>query len=219
VGYGAGVGGPFAEYPVKERRYGWKQNELVAHFARNVRNDYGIPTFRLMGEMNVAGGLRGFGRMGADFWPVLKDRRGRKVGGLGERYPYASWRNLDIFVALLAPGPDGAVSTARYEMMREGVQECEARIFIERAIVEKKISGELLRRCQEALDERVRTMVIGLIDHTCNGISPTPVASWWMGSDQLGHHWYLASNWQARSETLYALAEEVEESLGDKGNH
>ena len=213
VGYGAGVGGPFAEYPVKERRYGWKQDALVAHYARNVRNDFSLTTFRMMGEMNVAGGLRGFGRMGADFWPVLKDRRGRTVGGLGERYPHASWRNLDIFVSLLAPGPDGAVATARYEMMREGVQECEARIFIERAIVDKKISGEFLTRCRQVLDERVRTMVTGLIDHTSNGIVPARVDSWWTGSDQVGHHWYLASNWPARSEQLYALAAEVSRTL------
>ena len=53
---------------------------FIRDFARNVRDDFHITTFRMMGEMNVAGGLRGFGRMGADFWSVLKDRRGRTVG-------------------------------------------------------------------------------------------------------------------------------------------
>jgi hypothetical protein len=103
-------------------------------------------------------------------------------------------------------------------MMREGVQECEARIFIERAILDKRIPAELARRCQEALDERTRTMVTGLIDHTAGGVIQARVDSWWTGSDQVGHHWYLASNWQARSERLYALAEEVQHSLAGYQN-
>ena len=42
---------------------------------------------------------------------------------------------LDIQTALLAPGKAGAVPTARFEVLREGLQECEARIAIDKALV------------------------------------------------------------------------------------
>jgi len=56
--------------------------------------------------------------------------------------------------SLLAAGPDGAIATGRYEMFREGVQQCEAILYLERALKKNKISGDLAKRANAYLDER-----------------------------------------------------------------
>ena len=60
---------------------------------------------------------------------------------------------------LVAAGPGGPVVTGRYEMLREGCQQCEAILYIERALQEKKIAGELAQRANAYLDERSRAFI------------------------------------------------------------
>ena len=61
--------------------YGWKQDQLTVAFERNPGLDTYPPTrWRMLGESNIVGGQRGVGRLGADFWPVIKDKRGRRRG-------------------------------------------------------------------------------------------------------------------------------------------
>lgn len=148
--------------PSKKRSYGWKIPEHRAFFGR-----HGIPNgaalrVRQLPELNITGGQRGVGRVGADFWYVLKNGRGQRSGAVYSRYPLNMWRNLNIDSWLLAPGGNGPIVTARYENMREGVQECEARIFIESVLLDEqkveRIGADLARRAQEVLDERVRAM-------------------------------------------------------------
>jgi len=59
-------------------------------------------------------------------------------------------------VDLFGPGPDGPVSTVRFENALENNQESEARIFIEKALLAKDnpLPAELAKRCQDVLDER-----------------------------------------------------------------
>jgi hypothetical protein len=122
-------------------------------------------------------GHDGVGQLGAGFFPIKSGRAGRYYhlsrsrGGLG---PECSTRNI------LAPGPEGPVVTERYEMFREGVQLCEAILFLERALLEKKISGDLARRVDEYLDER----------------GAAYIEEWWEGEF-------------ARDARLYELAAEV----------
>ena len=73
--------------------------------------------------------------MGLDFWPVLDDEKGRKnMFGLQGRYPTSSWRQSDeIICCIVPPGPDGALSSSKLEILHEGLQETEARIAIEKA--------------------------------------------------------------------------------------
>ena len=60
--------------------------------------------------------------------------------------------------AILSPGKNGAISTVRVEMLRENVQEIEARIFIEKILADPakkaRLGDELAKRAQEVLDER-----------------------------------------------------------------
>lgn len=149
--------------PDRSRHYGWRHPALVVRFARNGwPNSSSFLQMRLLPTFNVTGYQRGVGRLGADVWYVVKDKRGRRVGAVYHRYPDANWRNLDIENWLLAPGPEGPVATARLENLREGLQECEARISIERALLDsaasKQLGDELAQQCREMLNERQRAM-------------------------------------------------------------
>lgn len=207
--------------PSVARQHGWQRATLVegAHFARLTQDIFPLVTFRLMGEMNIARNYRGFARVGADFWPALKDRRGRQVGMLAARYSKSSWWNLNLITSILAPGPDGAVATVRYEMLREGIQECEARIFIERALLDKdlraKLGEPLAKRCQDVLDERTRDMLRGvsaLIQS--DRFRANRPNDWWQFPGVIGSQWFQCSDWQGRSEQLFAAAAEVAGALG-----
>jgi hypothetical protein len=61
---------------------------------------------------------------------------------------------------LFAPGPNGPVTTVRFENACEGIQLAEARIFIEKALADraKRLPADLGRRCQELLDLRTNVL-------------------------------------------------------------
>jgi hypothetical protein len=151
-------------------------------------------------------GTRGFGRLGADFWPVVRDVRGR-LRNITGRYPAeSSWGQLTLnysWPAILGPGKDGPLATGRLEMLRGGLQEVEARIFIERALLDPakraKLGDDLADRCQAILDERVRNFI--------RAIGGKRSDDWF---------WFVSSGWRARSEELYAAAAQVAARL--KGN-
>ena len=128
VGYAANVFyvNYLADAP-KDRSYGWKRPELVVEYRRNEDlNVWPAATVRNFLELNITGTQRGVGRIGADFWPVFRNKTGQRQGRVWERYPQSQWRNLDLYSYVLAPGPDGPVATNRYEFLREGLEECEA---------------------------------------------------------------------------------------------
>ncbi|HUV39828.1 MAG TPA: glycoside hydrolase domain-containing protein [Planctomycetota bacterium] len=218
----------FALDPDEGRRHGWQKPELHAHLLRNWdlnTDDMPLTTWRHMTELNIAGSQRGIGHLGADFWSVVKNSRRSRVGRIYEKYPEGNWRSNDICTAVLAPGPDGPVATDRYEMLREGVQECEARIFIERALVDEtlraKLGDDLAKRCQETLDERTRAMIRGISSLQLTGYwrQLAPLAThgsggWWNVPGIAGNTWFVASGWQDRTLRLFALAGEVADRLG-----
>ncbi|MFH1024954.1 MAG: glycoside hydrolase domain-containing protein [Planctomycetota bacterium] len=216
VGYLAHVWGiANTPYPSAGRAYGWKNPRIQAVFPRYGSSIVGpgmwtsspLPVYRVVMEAAVTSpdkgdGLRGVGRLGADFWPV---------GGKGQPniYPCPGDNGVSLTYSayyLLSRGSEGALSSARFEMMREGIQEVEARIFIEKALtdpVEKvRLGADLARRSQEVLDERTVALVCaraGIQDDSTPG---------WM--------WFAGSGWQKRSENLYAVAAEVAGKPGGK---
>lgn len=146
-------------YP--KAKYGWRRKELICHFDRDswrrgIQKQLLVLSY-LAGERNITGGQRGFGRQSADFWPVLKHKKGRK--SISARYPGNKGQLQIRMNPYLAPGPDGHVSTIRFEMIREGLQECEARIFIERALLDDekrtKLGTDLVKRCKRLLRKRI----------------------------------------------------------------
>ena len=82
---------------------------------------------------------------------------GKRSSTIIARYPESDWDQLNMNCAteaLLSPGPNGANSTERFELLREGAQDCEVRIAIERAILGGKLDAALANRCKQVLDER-----------------------------------------------------------------
>lgn len=204
-----------------KRLYGWKKPELHAYLLRNWHGSvdyFSLTMWRHLAEVNIAGNQRGVGHLGADFWKVIKDKRGTRKDRIFEKCPESTWRSNDICTSVLAPGPDGPVATIRYEMMREGVQECEARIFIEKALLASKIKGDLAKRCQDALDERIHYLMLGMSDYALDsnigGRAGNGFSCWWNRCGIYGHTWFITSGWEERTRKLYQLAGKVARASG-----
>jgi hypothetical protein len=118
---------------------------------RGFRDRESLAACRNLPEQELSMGQDGYSDFGVDFFPIKGPRSGRYsyVGnGRGTGGPG------DGTLALLAPGPDGPVASERFEALREGVQLGEAILFLERALQEKKISGDLEQRVNRFLDAR-----------------------------------------------------------------
>ena len=196
-----------------ESRHGWKEPALNVLFERVGLDYYPMTKWRRLAEQAITGNVRGVGRLGADTWLSVKDKHGKRVGRAWQRYPAANWGYLNVNSSVLAPAPDGPVATMRFEMLREGIQECEALIAIERALTDadlkKALSEDLVRRCEEALDERRRCLWRSFITWQSGPKYSHDVRSWRGRGQITGYTWFLGSGWQERSEKLYALAGEV----------
>ena len=115
-------------------------------------------------------------------------------------------RNAEPTVVSLAqPGPDGAMNSVRLDVMREGLQEAEAAIFIGQAMDKQaaKLGAELVGRCRLLLADRI---------NVCRSI--------WYGralaGTQDGKSHVGGCEWQERSAKLYVLAAEVRKKLETK---
>lgn len=207
------------DYYGNQRFYGWK-NPFVLVFPRagsfcllrptshlGMHRELAEACLTAVGRANAKPpGVQGFGRVGADFWNVIGDKA-RRATILG-RYPETELGALHVSfatAALLAPGRDGAISTMRFEMLREGLQEAEARIFIEKALTTPELRSRLpdavATRLQDLLDERVRDYLRAA------------------GAYSVGNEdwiWFASSGWQKRTARLYAAAGEVARLLVGK---
>ena len=118
------------------------------------------------------------------------------------------------------PISEGAVATAHFEQLREGVQACEAKIFIEQALTDEvkreRLGENLAERCQAALDERVLYGLRGAADYVTASHDSRAPWKWYFQTGVAGHAWYQSTDWQARDRQLYALAAEVAGKLGTR---
>jgi hypothetical protein len=123
---------------------------------RSTMRDYSpLALLRGVPEDEIMRGQDGVSDFGADLFPV-KSSTGRYYclgNGRGTGGPSCSTQ------ALLAPGPDGPVGTERFEMLREGTELGEAILFIQQAIEDKKIEGELEQRANRLLEERAEAFL------------------------------------------------------------
>jgi hypothetical protein len=184
--------------PPRGLKHAWQIPKLECHFDRytrgvNSQSELLDKSF-LAGEVNITTGQRGFGRRAADLWPVIPAGRGR-LRSLSARYPENGWGACNLRQrSYLAPGKDGPISTGRLEMMREGLQECEARIFIEEAFLSAENRAEcgadFVKRCEAALAARPRS-----------------------GNGALGAVRFIGSGRKERTRLLYDLAGQVAAAL------
>jgi hypothetical protein len=155
---------------------------------RHLRDYSPTVAYRMVSEGALQAGLRGIGRLGADFWPLPAEAEGRRYHLCTSQFAVGPPNSV---MAMLSPGPDGAVFNERLEVFREGVQAAEAIIFIQQALEAGGLDEALAARCEQLLDERARYYL-----RTRPG--------------QAGH-WlaFECSGWQERDGRLFALAGEV----------
>jgi len=215
------VGEP--EDPAKKRKYGWQNpvlhaQQLLRPGWRGEMDMLPGTMWSTMTELTLVGGQRGYGRLGGDTWRAVKDKKGRRAYRVYERYPWSVWNNLELCCSLFAPGPDGAIMTSHFEQFREGVEACEARVFLEQALTDNarraKLGADLVKRCEAALDERLDYGLRGI----CNYVNQLHYYSapwmWKFQSGEAGHAWFQGTDWRGRDAALYALAAEVEKAAG-----
>jgi hypothetical protein len=189
-------GGEDCPNPEKERRYGWKYlardedpRTIRAWIDREWYPASALVAYRVRAEAKLLAGRRGVGQIGADLWdkPDKDGRMGRCMVG---RFPGTSEGNLAAYMGcLLYPGPDGPVPRPGWQNLRENIQESEARIFLEKSILENKLPPELAKKCQAVLDQRTRWVQMYKISQE------TASEAHWAGSD-----------WQERAAKLYEVA-------------
>lgn len=156
------------------RNRDWKRKTRADLFPRAGGPVTGLPLhanqhismYRLTLEAALNAGYSGLGRMGLDFWPVpaIASARGgtKHSSSLAARYPETCWDQLNLDRAtetLTTPGPNGALTTQRYENLREGMQECEARVFIEKVLdnpaQRAKLGAPLAKKMEDMIEERM----------------------------------------------------------------
>jgi len=198
VMYTANVWGCGDTYDPDTRRvYGWKfkygvPGGLRVWLNRAIYDAHPLSDFRAMSEDILLSNRPGQGQIGADFWP-FRDAGGRQVASLYNRFPHSANRGAGnkgcTTNQLLYPDADGAVPTIRFELIRENIQECEARIFLEKLLLEKpcRLPPDLADKCQAVLDERTRWQRM-------QGVAAEAKLSW------------AYSGWEERSARLYEAA-------------
>lgn len=182
-----------------KRKYGWKAAARLSCNRREGLAAHVAPyTYRLMLESRLMCGYMGLSRLGVDFWPVLGPLRSLGAGTLGRRYPDVDWYQLNFGVAagsVVAAGKDGPLGTLRFEALRAGAEESEARICIEKALTDPalqvKLGADLAKRCQNLLDDRQRQMCLFL----------------------RSYHYFTGMEWERNTGELYRLAGEVAAAL------
>ncbi len=153
--------------PAARRQFGWQRKSMTLAFNRSgfrpmclyPRPD--VYAFRLLMEVDLAGGHRGVGRIGADYFRI---GNGPGEGGtLYERYPASAIGQVGIgstCSALLSAGPAGPIPSVRYMNLREGQQTAEVVIFLQRALLAGTVPEPLASRCWKLLDARVHALRI-----------------------------------------------------------
>jgi len=159
------------------------------------------------GAMTLTGGKRfrrqmsgacGFGNVGLDYWDLDGGRN------LLLKWHGNVWDNLFRGGprSIVAPGPDGPIGTARLEMLREGMQECEARIAIEKALVARRLPADLAAECAALLAERIRAREKDGHFTASHGAKPSTLGA---------RLWGVAKDWRELTGRLFELAGRVAE--------
>ena len=136
-------------------------------------------TYRVLCDRAIYSGFNGVGRMGADYFELAfyDGCRGGEYQLVGRSCIMTLW-----------PGQGAVDSSTRNEAMLEGIQEADARIYLEQLLDRKLLNNDLARQVQQVLDEHARaTLYI-----------PTSGPS----TDLME----VAGDWQGRSRRLYAAA-------------
>ncbi|HOX05911.1 MAG TPA: DUF6067 family protein [Planctomycetota bacterium] len=159
-------------------------------FVNNLCDNSRLAEYRLVTEGALQGNICGLGYLGGDFWPVQST--GEKKRLVRVSYGGSGIDMSDAIAACFSPGPDGAIFNERMEMFREGVQVGEAILYLERALEDKKVSADGVKKIGGLLDERSRYYLRAFQNYKS----------------------FECSNWQERDDRLFALCAEVAKAAG-----
>jgi hypothetical protein len=143
--------------------------------------------------------------VGADHFPS-KDGRGRYRPGPWSAYAQGP-KNATL--ALLGAGEKGPIGTERFEAMREGIQLCEAMVFIQKALEAGTLDADLAARADKFLDDRAKATI------ACWKIRTIPYGNRKIKRPFFDLHEY-AKDAPQRDDRLFALAGEVMKKLAEK---
>jgi hypothetical protein len=147
----------------------------------------------------------GIGPIGMDFWNFKAGETGPRSGAGSLETGVTNLRMSDFSTgALLAPGPEGPLATARFEIFRQGLQLCEARAVVERALKDPALAARLpadLAKRYEAFNQENKLAWA----YMCAGERFAQGEGW---------KWFETSGWEERAGKLFALAAEVAGQLG-----
>ena len=172
---------------------GWKRRDILLINPRPGGNIIGMNghtnpfSFRITSCRAIVSGVSGTGRLGADDFANLFFRGVRSSGFLRPGMPVS---------AMLWPGKHGAEPSVRFEALLEGLQEAEARIFLEQALDRKLLPAPLAARARTALLEHNRGTFY------LSSLSDYPLYS---------EHTF---DWQDRSARLFEVAAEAAKGVG-----
>ena len=141
--------------------------------------------FRVLPDRALAMGRSGFTRVGADEWAATH------YNGM----PIQRWITGVPVLFMLWPGKDGAEPSVRFEALREGMQEAEARIFIEQALDKGRVPADVAARARATLAAHFRA------------------TDFFLGNSLIYTLEENYGGWQERSRRLYAAAAEVGRSI------
>jgi hypothetical protein len=141
--------------------------------------------YRLLADRCLAMGRSGFTRVGADEWAGVHYQ--------GMTIP--RWLTGMPVLFTLWPGKAGAEPSVRFEMMLEGVQEAEARIFIEQRLDRGSVSGDLAARAKKVLADNFNE------------------TTFLQGNCIVQSFYENSYRWQERSRHLYQMAAEVAKAV------
>jgi hypothetical protein len=191
----------WGEFPMKPRGYKgvFKPGGpyFCAHARGRVKDWSSLWDVRVVVEEIIMKGKCGVDPMAGDFW-MIQDERGRWGA-------YAEWGECQLgprvqTQAMLGPGPKGPVATERYEAWREGVQICEAILFIQRGLDAGSLDAALTERANKVLDDRSKHRI------DC-----------WVLANKSGKKRFdpatAAENAPEREHQLYAVAAEVAKAM------
>ena len=178
----------------------WKQRSRpgVGFIRHNFDDRLSLLKYRTMVERALYCGTRGIGRIGLDYWDLIKNARGRTTT-VFNRWPHSSCAQRSPNLYRLAwPAPDGPAATVRYEQFRQGLQDTEAVVFVARAVGEhaNELGGDLAGQCRRLLVDRMRY---------CRRRAPEDSGQVYFRSY---HH-----GWQGLTRRLYAAAAKVAAKL------
>lgn len=144
--------------------------------------------YRVLPDRALSMGRTGFTRVGVDEWASIH------YDGMA----IPKWLTGIPVLFTLWPGPNGAESSARFEAMLEGIQETEARIYIEQALDSGRLPQKIATNVRQVLSEHSRD------------------TSFFQGNSIIHSLEQYHYGWQERSRRLYQAAAEVATLAGTR---